>query len=229
MIVLGLDASGDGVGAAVVDGQGVRGACWAGRGARPAAALVSLADRALQAGGLDRSALQGVAVGLGPGSYAGVRAACATANALAWSAGLPLAAVGSLRALAFAAGRWTDDVWVATDARRGRVYAALYRWGPDGVLEVRAPGLLSKETLLALLSGPALLAGSGVAEHDVATAPAACIAPASVRAGVPAAVAVLGRARLLRGECDDPFALVPTYVSDPDIGPVRLSPMRPDA
>ncbi len=65
MIVLGLDASGDGAGAAILDADGVRGACWAGRGVRPAAALLALADRALEAAGLDRSALEGVAVGLG--------------------------------------------------------------------------------------------------------------------------------------------------------------------
>ncbi len=221
MIVLGLDAASDGAGAALVDADGVRGACWAGRGARPAALLMALADRALQSAGMDRASIQAVAVGVGPGSYAGVRAAVATANALAWAAGLPLVAVGSLHALAWAAGRCPGTVWAATDARRGRVYAAAYRWGLRGPEELVPPALLARADWLVRVVPPALLAGSGVNAAEDGDIPDVRLAPPSVRAGVPAAVAAIGRERLLRGERADPFRLAPLYVSEPDIGPSR--------
>jgi tRNA threonylcarbamoyladenosine biosynthesis protein TsaB len=235
LLVLGLDASAGGCGAAVVDAEGLRGLCWAGRGSRPAAALLALAEHALEAAAATRGDLGGVAAAIGPGSYAGVRAAVATAKALAWAAGLGLAAVGSLEALALAAGPWPGTVWAVTAARRGRVYAAAYRWEGGAVVPVAEPVLLPaaewrSRAAASACRRPLLLVGTGVAEADAETLRAqgveAWLAPAAVvGAAVPAAVAALGRTRLLRGEGVDPFRLLPAYVSEPEIGPVP-GPLR---
>ena len=226
MIVLGLDAAGGGAGAAVVDGSGVRGAAHAGPGTRPAAALVPLVEAALGAAGLGRDDLEAVAVGTGPGSYAGVRAAVVSAKALAWARGLPLLGVGSLRALACAAGPWPGGVWAGGDARRGRLYAARYAWGEDGPEEAAggAPALRSREEWRAgvrasAADGPCLLVGTGVSPEDVADVPAAQVAPPVWAAAQAAAVAHLGRLGLLRGLRSDPAALVPVYAGQPVLGP----------
>ena len=226
MIVLGLDAAGGGAGAAVLDADGVRGSVHAGPGTRPAAALVPLVDAALRAAGLARGDLEAVAVGVGPGSYAGVRAAVATAKALAWACGLPLLGVGSLQALAFAAGPWPGPVWATWDARRGRVYAAAYGWGGEGPEEAAggAPALRSREEWRAAVrqsapGGPCLVAGTGASAEDVADLPGARLAPPVWAAALGAAVAQLGRAGLLRGMRSDPAALVPVYAGQPVLGP----------
>ncbi len=226
MIVLGIDASGWGASAAVVDEDGVRGAASAGRGARPAAILVPMVAAALASAGLPRGAVEGVAVANGPGSYAGVRAAVATAKGLAWALGLPVAAVGSLRALACAAGPWPGPVWAAWDARRDRVYAAGHRWGASGP-EERAgeePALRERVPFRAALrdataaGGPCLLVGTGVGEDDLAIAGGGRLAPPVWGAGLAAAVGWLGWQELRAGRGADAMALAPAYGSDPVLG-----------
>jgi tRNA threonylcarbamoyladenosine biosynthesis protein TsaB len=88
-----------------------------------------------------------IAVGIGPGSYTGLRIGIATARALAQARRLPLAAVGSLTALARGMADQVPDggpLLPALDARRGQVFAALYDREGDQLWEplVAAPGEL---------------------------------------------------------------------------------------
>jgi tRNA threonylcarbamoyladenosine biosynthesis protein TsaB len=100
---------------------------------RHAAELLGEIERAVAtAGGWD--AVHRLAVGIGPGSYTGLRIGIATARALGQGTGRPLVGVGSLDALAHgigelpaAAGRSRLAV---IDARRSEMFAALH--GPDG-------------------------------------------------------------------------------------------------
>lgn len=63
--------------------------------------LVTAIDEAMAAAGVDKKELDGIAVGVGPGSYTGVRIAVTTAKTLAWSLRLPVTAVSSLAAIGF--------------------------------------------------------------------------------------------------------------------------------
>ena len=78
-------------------------------------------------------ALEAIAVGVGPGTFTGLRIGIATARALAAANDLPLRPVSSLAALA--AGIESEFALPLIDARRGELFAALYegverRWGP---------------------------------------------------------------------------------------------------
>jgi tRNA threonylcarbamoyladenosine biosynthesis protein TsaB len=67
-----------------------------------------------------RDRLRGIVVGLGPGSYGGVRVAIAVANGLSIAMGLPVAGRSSLEA-------WdadSDSYLVVGDARRGTIFVA---------------------------------------------------------------------------------------------------------
>jgi tRNA threonylcarbamoyladenosine biosynthesis protein TsaB len=78
-------------------------------------------------------ALEAIAVGVGPGTFTGLRIGVATARTLAAANGLSLRPVSSLAALA--AGIESELALTLIDARRGELFAALYegverRWGP---------------------------------------------------------------------------------------------------
>jgi tRNA threonylcarbamoyladenosine biosynthesis protein TsaB len=103
-----------------------------GPGGRPrhaAAVLVAVEEAVAEAGGW--GAIGRIAVGIGPGSFTGLRIGIATARALAQARKLPLAGVSSTAALAMGiepavpgAGRLG-----VIDARRGEIFAELLAAG----------------------------------------------------------------------------------------------------
>jgi tRNA threonylcarbamoyladenosine biosynthesis protein TsaB len=103
-------------------------------GERPghAVQLLALANELLDAAGIGFAAVDRIAVGLGPGSFTGLRIGVATARALAQAAGAELVGVSTLRALAAAAQPAAPPgggVLAVVDARRGEVFAAGWRGG----------------------------------------------------------------------------------------------------
>ena len=141
MVVLGVDsATADAVVGVTAAGEVVREArIDPGPDGRPRHSQVLLGEieRSVEeAGGW--KAIDRIAVGVGPGSFTGLRIGIATARALAQARGIPIAPVSSLAAL----GRGISESDAAAlalpviDARRGEVFAALY--DADGA-EVWAP------------------------------------------------------------------------------------------
>jgi tRNA threonylcarbamoyladenosine biosynthesis protein TsaB len=137
MFVLGVDTATDyaAVGA-TADGEIVREVSVdPGPDGRPrhSALLLAEIERSVDAAGgwprIDR-----IAVGIGPGSFTGLRIGIATARALAQAREIPLAPVGSLAALArgisegAVRGRPALPVF---DARRGEAFAALFQDGDE--------------------------------------------------------------------------------------------------
>lgn len=168
-MILGFDTATADTAVAVTgdDGEGViertAGPGPDGRPAHASALLPAIAEMVTEAGGW--GAIDLIAVGIGPGSFTGVRIGVSTARALAQSRGLPLAGVPTTAALAAgiadrpdAAGRPRLAV---VDARRGEVFAALDPGsGTTGEPIVCPPDRIA-EVLGAGASGGALAAGDG--------------------------------------------------------------------
>ena len=83
-----------------------------------AATVLQDVDELMAAAGLRPDDVDALAVGIGPGSFTGVRIGLATARALALALGLPIAGVSTLDALAAGAPGATPVV----DARRREVF-----------------------------------------------------------------------------------------------------------
>lgn len=93
--------------------------------------LLPLASELLAQAGLSWKELDRIAVGLGPGTFTGLRIGVATARGLAQSLGVELVGVCTLRVLAEAALRGSEAeshraVLAAIDARRGEAFVAAY-------------------------------------------------------------------------------------------------------
>lgn len=122
-------------------------------------ALLSETDALLRDVGFARQQVRGVIVGTGPGSYTGLRIACAAASALAYALEIPCGGLCSLAATALTADPGTD-VHLLVDAFRGEVYHAAYRRTQSGVLELIAPQVLRRDQVAGVVPLGACVVGA---------------------------------------------------------------------
>ena len=180
-------------------------------GARPAHAgrLLLLVEEALTAAAADWDAVERIAVGVGPGSFTGLRLGIATARGLAQARGLPLVGVSSLAALAAGA----DAALAVIDARRGEVFAAA-----PGVFE---PVALAPQELAARIEPGWLTVGDGAVRFREPLERAGAVIPADDDAQH--RVSALQICRLgAKGQPADRDALLPDYRREPDAKPRQL-------
>jgi tRNA threonylcarbamoyladenosine biosynthesis protein TsaB len=205
---------------ALLDGESVVAECRLSTRATHSERLLATVDRLLGAAGWRLADLAVLAVGLGPGSFTGLRIGVSTMKSLAFATGRPLVGIPSLDALAWSLPFASSVLCPIVDARKGEVYAAFYRTDRGRIERLSPYRALSPEALAAEIAGrpgdPVIFLGDGVGRYaatlkDLLGA-SARFAPASHRVPSALAVAELGRAALLAGEVSDPTALVPLYV-----------------
>jgi tRNA threonylcarbamoyladenosine biosynthesis protein TsaB len=186
--------------------------------------LVLRLESILAAGGWGFDQLDLVAFGRGPGTFTGLRIGAGTAKGLARGLGVPLVGVSSLEALAVSAGR-EGLVATLTDARRGEVYAAVWRVMRRGGRAAAEP--LAEERVLdpdaarsmleeAAGGEPLLLVGDALRRYGAQLGD--CGTPSEPPIVAPRAICVadLGAARFDERGGDDPAAVEPVYLRAPD-------------
>jgi tRNA threonylcarbamoyladenosine biosynthesis protein TsaB len=175
--------------------------------------VLPVVDALLDEAGLALSGLGGIAFGAGPGSFTGVRIACAVAQGLALGAGLPVVAVSTLEAIAEDASRQhgARRVYACADARMREVYVAAYERAGAHWREIVAPAVL-KPADVEPPAGGWFGAGDGFAAHpEIAgrrafTGIDAAILPSA------ASIGVIGRAHLMAGHGVKAAEARPIYV-----------------
>ena len=147
--------------AVVMDGQ-VRGRTQE-TATRETRAL-SLIETALDAAGLERENIDCLAVGLGPGSYTGIRSAIALAQGWQLARGTKLLGISSVESLAAQARveKAYGRVNVVIDAQRSEFYLARYEVSASGCLEVTPLRLAGREEVLALVRAGEMVLGPEV-------------------------------------------------------------------
>jgi tRNA threonylcarbamoyladenosine biosynthesis protein TsaB len=92
--------------------------------------LPAIVQQMLEAAGKVPSDLSAVVIGLGPGSFTGLRISLATAKGICYAASIPLAGGSSLAAMALAAAAGMPEgalLVPCLDARKGEVYCGFFR------------------------------------------------------------------------------------------------------
>jgi tRNA threonylcarbamoyladenosine biosynthesis protein TsaB len=236
--VVGLDTATSATSVAVVvpGGREVERRDDPGEGERPrhAELLQSMLEQALEAAGVTWEDVGRICVGIGPGGFTGLRLGVSTARALSQGHELPVVGVSSLEALArgveLVGPKELDlpghpdlhgPVLAMIDARRGQVFAAIYRHHRVTM----APTAITPDDLAERLAArrewgrsPMLGIGDGAVRFRAELERAGVAVPSdgSVVHRVSALmVCRLGRAR----EPVDRDALLPDYRREPDAVP----------
>lgn len=167
--------------------------------------LLPAIERVLAKVGARKTDVKLVAFGAGPGSFTGVRTACATAQALAYAWHASLIAVDCLEGLAVASGLAQVDI--VLDARMNELYAASFARTSSGEL-IRLSGTALVSTRAFVARDRAVLVGSGA--HLVAPASAPITTAAEDRWAY--GVARVAIAKFARNEVTDPQHAEAIYV-----------------
>lgn len=156
MRLIGFDTATDDTVVAATDGddtlfERVTGPDVSGRPRHSEMLLKAIGEAATAAGGWNR--IDRIAVGVGPGTFTGIRIGIATARGFSLSTGVPAVGISTLSALAVGVAARTREggpVMPLLDARRGEVFAGLYN--PAG-RELEPPAACPPERLVEWIAG----------------------------------------------------------------------------
>jgi tRNA threonylcarbamoyladenosine biosynthesis protein TsaB len=175
-----------------------------------------------------------ITVGVGPGSFTGLRVGLSIAKSLARAEDIPIAGVSTLAALAYpvALSHQFAAICPMFDARRGEVYTGVYVYDAPHLRQIEAdhasaPQAMREKILdIAKTSRPVILVGDGSRKYDELAAwdmpnvsgetPDVTLMPAWADAPSAVGIAMLGRQKARRGELDEVGALEPNYIRPTD-------------
>lgn len=222
MIVLGIETSTTQTTIAIGSEHGMIAASLLSTGRASHELLVPELEHLIRRAELSTASLGGVAVGLGPGLFTGMRVGVATAKALAQGLGIPIVGLASLDVMAFGVRYGRRAVCAVTDARRKEVFYAFYRPVPGGVARESGFAVGSPDRLAGELEArpeDILLVGTGalVYRRELEEA-GGHVEFASVADAHPQATALVELAipRFQREDFDRLYDLEPYYVRKTD-------------
>jgi tRNA threonylcarbamoyladenosine biosynthesis protein TsaB len=133
VLVLGIETSTPRASVALVTQTEVVASYEIGRGKSQDQVLMPATQALLADADLRFDQIGGVAVGLGPGLFTGLRVGVATAKSLAQTLGISIVGMSSLDVLAHSVRYTRRVICTCVDARRSEVFWAFYRATPGGV------------------------------------------------------------------------------------------------
>ncbi len=243
-VILGLDTATSATAAALLlaDGSVSEMRDDPEQGSRPkhSTHLLAFAEQLLARAHSSWEVVQGIAVGIGPGSFTGLRVGLAVARGLAQSLQVPLTGVPSTAALA-AGALWREEIWAQADhserrvlcvldARRGEGFAAAYAIGREvSPRQLAAPRVLQSGELaqvgealhLDLQEGSWLAVGDGAVRFERELSGAAVRVAAADSDAHRVSAGTICRLSVQLSPAARIEEVLPIYCRQPDAKPVR--------
>jgi tRNA threonylcarbamoyladenosine biosynthesis protein TsaB len=209
--LIAFDTSTEALSAAVQKGGVLVAEERAAGGAQASASLIPVLQSLLARAGLRVTDLDAIVFGRGPGSFTGLRTACAVAQGFGFAANVPVLGIDTLHAIAEEARMrgGAQRVLALLDARMHEVYAARYvhdgdAWHRDGDIVLTRPGALE-------VPPGWTIAGNAFAEHGALLPGAAPRIEALPTAG---AMLRIAPHLLATGGARDAVRAMPVYIRD---------------
>ena len=217
MKLLGVETASLVFSVAVCDGERILSSLKSGDPERRSDGLAQMLQEAVRTAGLTLPGLDGFAVSVGPGSFTGLRVGVITVKTLAWALKKKILPVSTLEVIAANLVRGSAPVGVFLDARKGKVYSALF--APDGsagLKRLSPDQLLPPEEALKKFTAGATLVGDGLKRYrdllGSASGGSWTLAPESEWIPSAEILCEIAAARWPHGVLDDPHRLVPQYL-----------------
>ena len=221
MKILGIDTSTPVGSVAVIDGDNLVAEHTLNIVQAHSSRLMPAIDTVLKWSDITADDLDGCAVGIGPGSFTGIRIGVATIKSVCYALDKPIVGVSTLEAVAYNL-RWSNGIICPLlDARRSEIYGAIFQGGTEWQ-RLSEDLCLSIDAFLDRLDTrispncPINFIGDGLSTYGDAVreklGEKADFADAIFNVPRGATIARLGSQRLQNSDIDDYWTLVPNYV-----------------
>lgn len=187
-------------------------------------AFMPAVDSLLKSSKMDVQDMRAIIIAIGPGSFTGLRVGLSTAKGMAQGLNIPIIGVPSLEALAHQIPFATTPICPLITSRRGEVFFALFKKGPNHPIHrIKEDSSIKLEELASVIHEPTLFIGNDFNKQgkpiQKILQSLAVLAPSHLWNLKASSVGVAGLHRLLVQDYDDLRDLVPSYLRPPDIRP----------
>ena len=166
MKLLGVETSSSVFSVALCDGERILSSLKIEGQGRPSDFLTDLIEKAVSSANLSLEKLDGFAISIGPGSFTGLRVGVTTVKTLAWALKKKILPVSSLEVIAQNFVDSADPVALFLDARKGKVYTALFSAnGAGGMKRLSEDQTVLPAEALKNLPPKVVLAGDGLKRY----------------------------------------------------------------
>ncbi len=180
--------------------------------------IITAIDRLLKSCHLDLQKIDTFAIGLGPGSFTSLRVGLSTVKGFTLALNKNIVGIGGLDMIAQGVGKiQADQICVIVDARRGKIYTAIY----DKAMVQKTEYLLTTvEDILKKLKGTTLFVGDGLSLYkgviEKTYQGQSIFAPEKFWYPKAQVLAKLGFKKAKQKQYDDPAKIVPVYLYPQD-------------
>jgi len=216
VIVLGIDTSAYNNTVGVIDGNIVLADMTYEARNDSLEQIVDNIDSAIKSAGLILKDIEGIGVGLGPGSWTGIRVGVTVGKMLAFGLKKPVCGVPTLEALAFNVCDESRLICAVIGVGTGdAVYAACYRPENDTVSRIGEYYVGGVTGLTGMITEPAVIVGEGSPSYARTASRESGMEVIGIEAR-PDGIGIAGLAarRLSRGVSDDVLSLTPLYLKE---------------